>query len=384
MSTQGHEVHAIGRRPAHARKPKRCPAVGRSPGKPLILSIPFAPPPPSLTSIAPTLTPPGPTTTAPSAPVATAPPTVTLPPVSSRTTHCFSAPGACGYPDPSYGNVGPSTACASLTPSGSLTARTAGETIAGRNISGEVTIDAKNVTLTDDCISANGNGVLGSRVVAIGDGVTGTQITHSDVSGANLTSGSVEEALSNNNGGSEGATADHDYIFNCGECVHGAWILTNSYVMSNATIPTDHYEDIYCSDTSFVAEHDVLFNPHEQTADLFCDTNGGGGGPADNHITVTGSLLAGGGYSLYPQGNSSSVGSSTMDVSNDRFARCLGPHVHNAGGGTECSGGEDSNGYYPFGGQYGALDSEATYCPPASGQTWSNNVWDDNDESIGC
>jgi hypothetical protein len=275
-------------------------------------------------------------------------------------------------------------ACSSLTPSGGLTARTAGETIEGKNISGEVTVDAKNVTLTDDCISADGGGTLGSRVVAIKDEATGTRIAYSDVSGADATSGSVQEALSNDEG-NEDTTADHDYIFNCGECVHGTWNLTNSYVTSNANIPSEHYEDIYCSDMTFVAEHDVLLNPHEQTADLFCDTAGGGGGPADNHITVTKSLIAGGGYSLYPQGNSSSVGSSTMDISDNRFARCLTSQVYNSeSGGTECSGGADSNGYYPFGGQYGVVDPEGTYCPPASGQQWSNNVWDDNNETIGC
>jgi hypothetical protein len=299
-------------------------------------------------------------------------------------TGCFPAPGACGYPDPDSGNVGPSGACSSLTPSAGINEHTAGATIQNLNITGEVTISASNVTLANDCISASGGGRLGSRIVSIGDGVTGTKIMHSTVFGANSTSESVEEALSNNNEGT-GTVADHDYIYNCGECVHGTWTLTNSYVTSNATIPSDHYEDIYCNDTTFVAEHDVLINPHEQTANLFCDTNGGGGGPADDHITVTESLLAGSGYGLYPQGNSSSVGSSTMDVTGNRFARCLTAHVFESGtGGTSCKGGADADGYWPFGGYYGVLDADAAYCPPASGQQWSNNVWDDDGEAIGC
>jgi hypothetical protein len=309
-------------------------------------------------------------------------------PRKTKLRDCFRAPGACGYPDPGYANVGPSTACASLEPSSGITADTAGATIRGLNISGEVTITADDVTLTDDCVSAKGNGELGSRVLAIEEGVTGTQITHSDVSGANSTSESVEEALSNNNSDGGNAIADHDYIFNCGECVHGTWTLTNSYVTANATIPLEHYEDVYCNDTTFVAEHDVLINPHEQTADLFCDTNDGSGGAADNHITVIDSLLAGGGYSLYPQGNSSSAGSSAMRIAENRVARCLAPHViDRASGGTDCRGGADSHGYYPFGGQYGVLDSDATYCSPASGRTgqgWSHNVWDNNNVPIGC
>jgi hypothetical protein len=320
-------------------------------------------------------------------PAARSPLAGSVPPSSRRTKlrGCFSAPGACGYPDPSYANVGSSVACSSLTPSSGITADTAGATIQGMNISGEVTVEAKNVTLTDDCVSDKGNGELGSRALAIEDGATGTQITHSDVSGANSTSESVEEALSNNNSDSEAAIADHDYIFNCGECVHGTWTLTNSYVTSNATIPSDHYEDVYCNDTTFVAEHDVLINPHEQTANLFCDTKDGSGGAADNHITLTGSLLAGGGYSLYPQGNSTSVGSSTMRIADNRIARCLTPHViDKASGGTVCRGGADRHGYYPFGGQYGVLDFDATYCSPASGEAWSHNVWDNDNDPIGC
>jgi hypothetical protein len=302
-------------------------------------------------------------------------------------TGCFSAPGACGYPDPKYGNVGPSVACSSLTPSGNVDAGTAGETIQNMDITGEVAVSAKNVTITNDCISSDGGGTLGSRAVTIDDGVTGTQITHSNIGGANSTAGSIEEALSNNYANAN-TVADHDYIHNCGECVHGAWTLTNSYVIVNGTVPNcgsecpDHYEDIYCNDSTFVAEHDVLLNPEGQTAALFCDTGGGSGGPADNHITLTDSLVAGGGYTLYPQGNSSSVGSSTMDISGNRFARCLTAPVHNDG--TECEGGADSHGYWPLGGYYGLVDTEAIYCPPDSGQTWAGNVWDDNNETAGC
>jgi hypothetical protein len=294
------------------------------------------------------------------------------PPTTGQQTSCFVAPGACGYPDPNYDNVGTSAACSSLTPSGEITVSTAGATVQNMNISGGVNIAAKNVTLTNDCISGSGY-----HVVFLNSGATGFQITHTDVFG----SPSVQEAINNNNGNA-GALADHDYIYNCGECVHGAWTLTNSYVTTNATISGEHYEDIYCSDETFVAEHDVLINPHEQTANLFCNADGGGGGPADNHITLTNSLLAGAGYSLYPQGNSTSVGTSTMKIVGNRFARCLTKTVFDREGDATCSGGPDANGYWPNGGYYG-IDAY-TYCPPTAGQEWSNNVWDDNDESVGC
>jgi hypothetical protein len=302
----------------------------------------------------------------------------TPPPSGSR---CFTSPRTCGYPDPAAANVGGSTVCSSLTPSGPITASSQGQTVKGLNITGGVTVSASNVTLANDCITTNGGGRQGSRVVTIANGAKGTRIEHSTISGSNSSSQSVEEGI-NNNYSQSGSVADHDYIYNCGECVHGPWTLTNSYVTSNATISGEHYEDIYCSDATFVAEHDVLINPHEQTANLFCDTRGGGGGAADNHIALKSSLLAGSGFSLYPNGNSSSVGSSTMTVTGNRFARCLSTPVFNQGtGGTSCGGGPDSNGYFPKGGYFGI--ASYIYCSGAN-QIWANNVWDDNGASVGC
>jgi hypothetical protein len=362
------------RKPVHVNKRKKC-SIPRRTKKPLIHLAPFAPSPSTSApvGIAPTLTPP-----------ATAPPVVDVPPKPFPSSGCFAAPGACGFPDPAYANVGPAGGCASLAPSGEVTVTTAGATVEGKNIVGGVNVEAKNVTLTNDCITADGGGSGGSAVVSIGDGDPGTRITYSDISGANGTSEAVEEALSNNNSNSS-TSADHDYIYNCGECVHGEWTLTNSYVIASAIISGAHYEDIYCNDETFIAEHDVLINPHEQTANLFCDTGLGGGGPGDNHITVTGSLLGGSGYSLYPQGNSTSVGSSTMTITGNRFTRCLGKPIFD-GFGNRCEGlveGEaDAHGYYPNGGFYGTVAS--MYCPPTPGQEWSGNVWDDNGATVGC
>jgi hypothetical protein len=303
------------------------------------------------------------------------------PPPPPSDNHCFASPHTCGYPDPSAANVGALTACSSLTPSGPITASAQGQTVEGLNITGGVTVTASNVTLANDCITTNGDSQPGSRVVTIANGATATRIEHSTISGANSTSQSVEEAL-NNNYSQSGSVADHDYIYNCGECVHGPWKLTNSYVMSNATISGEHYEDIYCSDATFVAEHDVLINPHEQTANLFCDTNGGGGGAADNHITLTNSLLAGSGFSLYTDGNSTSVGSSTMTVTGNRFTRCLSTSVFNQGsGGTSCAQGPDGNGYFPKGGYFGI--AAYTYCSGVN-QVWTNNVWDDDGVTVEC
>jgi hypothetical protein len=314
------------------------------------------------------------------------------PSAGSHSRDCFSAPGACGYPDPSYRNVGASSACSSLPHSGSITIRTAGQTVQNLNVTGSVTVREPNVTLNNVCVTYNGGGQLGSTAVDVAGGASNTLIENSTVAGANNSNQSMEVAIDNTGGGS--ATMSKVYAYNCGECIHdGPWTVKDSYVITNGMVGTgDHLEALYCSDQTETLSHDTLLNPADQTAAVFCDTHWGGGGACDNHISINNSLLAGGGFTLYPCGNASSVGSSTMNISNNRFARCItGPIAYNSGtGGTACKGsqgssigsGADSSGYWPYGGYFG-LDAYI-YCPPTSGQAWSGNVWDDNGATAGC
>ncbi len=85
---------------------------------------------------------------------------------------------------------------------------------------------------------------------------------------------------------------------------------------------------------------------------------------------------------LYTCGSQTSAGLSTMNISDNRFARCLTKQVSAPNGGEACSGGADTHGYWPNGGYFGV----AAYinCPPMSGQTWSGNVWDDSGMSVDC
>jgi hypothetical protein len=155
-------------------------------------------------------------------------------------------------------------------------------------------------------------------------------------------------------------------------------------MQAGATFSGSHNEDIYLSDTSITLTHDTLLNSTGQTAVLFGDNYGGGStGPATNDWTVTNSLLAGGGWMAYFDARGTSVGNSKMDIENNRWARCLGKAVFDGDGNT-CSGlgdgANDGYGYFPDGGYYGGpIDG---YC--GAGQTWSGNVWDDNNATISC
>jgi hypothetical protein len=259
-------------------------------------------------------------------------------------------------------------------------------------VTGSITVDAPDVTIENVCVTTDGGGQLGSHAILLESGARNAKIEHVTVGGANQSDQSVEQAIANDSRSIASVTST--YAYNCGECIwNGPWTISDSFVITNGMDGTsDHLEDVYLSDSSATLNHDVLLDPSWQNSTVFGDTQWGSGGPCDNHWTITNSLLAGGGFLIYTCGNASSTGSSTMNISNNRFARCTtGPFRYNRGtGGTACQGsadkaigaGSDSHGYWPDGGYFG-IDAW-TYCPPKSNQTWSGNVWDDNGAPAGC
>jgi hypothetical protein len=247
------------------------------------------------------------------------------------------------------------------------------------------------VRIDNVCVTTDGGGQLGSAAITLLESARDTLIEHTTVAGLDSSGRSVAVAAANHSGNA--ATLSRDYLYNCGECVHDQpWSVNDSYIISNGMQgTTEHIEDIYCNNGTITALHDTLLNPQNSVAEVFCDTNDGRHGACSNHVSVSSSLLAGGGFVLYPCGNASSVGSSTMNVTNNRFGRCVTPPFKQiADGGWNCKGsdagtigsGADSHGYWPNGGHYGL--NAYTYCPPSSGQTWSGNVWDDNQGSARC
>jgi hypothetical protein len=306
--------------------------------------------------------------------------------------NCFAAPGRCGYPDPQYGNVGARSACTSLTPSQSITASTRGQTIEALNVTGTITVTAPGVTIDNVCVTTNGGGQFGSAAVMLRSGAADTLIKDSTIRGANESTQSVQIAVDDLN--RSPATARNVYVSNCGECFWGGpWTIADSYVISSGMQgTTDHMEDLYCSDATETLTHDTLLNPQDQTATVFCDTGFGQGGPCANHITITDSLLAGGASIVYPCGNASSAGSSTMNISRNRIARCTSPPLrYNGGtGGTTCRGsagtsigsGADLHGYWPGGGYFGV--AAYIYCSRVASRTWADNVWDNNSAGVRC
>ncbi len=289
-------------------------------------------------------------------------------------SNCFPSPSTCGYPDPTNTGVPVGT---TLTASGSITASTAGQVISGKDVTGQIFVNANNVTIentrvtqTTTCGTTN---TCGNFAIRVNSGISGTVIRNVET---RTESGKTCEHDIRNQG-SASVTGEGLYLHACDSNWYGYGTLKNSYGIAKIDISTDHVENVYFCSGTFTAEHDTLFNPVEQTAVIFGDTLCGGG----NKYTVKDSLLAGGGYVFYPQANNSNPAGAQTVIEGNHIARCKPKEVSGPGGHWYCQGitnnsrhesPGDGIGYYPNGGSYNV---GSYFSGPL---TWSGNVWDDN------
>jgi hypothetical protein len=278
---------------------------------------------------------------------------------------CFEKLARCGYPSASNTGVPEGT---KLRPRGSIRVTTDGATLSRLRVSGTVTIGADDVTVRESVIRAP-NGGSGTTAIVLEEGAEDFHLERSEVTGPDARHDGLESAVWNHYG-NRGAIASDSYLHGCADCWEGPGRFNNDYIVVNQDYGDSHNEAIYVCGGSVVVKHSTLINRFEQTAAVFGDTSGCG----NNNIRIVDSMLAGGGYIVYPQGNSTSpVGS--MYIYGNRFARCrTKPKYDASSGGTSCQGGPDSSGVFPNGGYFGI----AAYYFFGPGQTWSKNVWDDN------
>lgn len=290
-----------------------------------------------------------------------------------RTSNCFSSPHSCGYPDPSNTGV-PSGV--PLRASGSLQITQQGAVVSGLQVTGSIQVLASNVTIENTRVIQNQTcgpvEACGNSAIEVRDGLTGVVIKN--VETASVPGDTCEHDI-RNTGAS--LTIEGAYLHACDSNLYaqGPTVLKNSYGIAKIEMSEDHIENIYFNETSFTAIHDTLLNPVDQTAVIF--GNSGGGTDVTNctnQLTVLESLLAGGGYSLYPCAHSSQVGSSSTNIQGNHFARCVTPEGYEPESGAHpCKGGPDSSGYFANSGSFGI----ASDYYPGTG-TWRGNVWDNN------
>jgi hypothetical protein len=285
-------------------------------------------------------------------------------PASTHEANCFSQPSKCGYPDATNTGVPSGT---SLRPSGSITVTDDGTTLDGLSITGKVTVAANDVTVENSKIF-QGSGGSGSYAVILNEGAEGFKIKDSEILGPDSHTRGLQSAVWNHYN-NPGATATGVYFHRCADCWEGSGTFRNDYMVVDAAYPGSHDENIYVCGGGVHVDHSTLVNRHGQTATVFGDTADCGA----NRFVVTNSLLAGGGYVLYPQANSESP-TGSMRVTGNRFARCHSAAVYESGsGGTACRDDADASGIFPHGGYYGV----AAYYYLGRGQVWRKNVWDD-------
>jgi hypothetical protein len=297
----------------------------------------------------------------------------------------FPSPGACGYPDPSYGNVGvpPRT---KLTSSGTITIRTAGAVVNGMDVTGEIIVAASNVTITNTRVNLTTGGcgladTCGNALVFQEPGYSNLTLSHVEL--ASSPGVTVEHAVKMYGGG----MLRMEYVYQHGDVDALCWCpaadITDSYSIVHLAIADDHLENIYSESSDVVVNHSVLLNSETTytQGNIFAQTAAGAGVPCDNHFSLTNNLFAGGGHTLDLCAHSTDVGTASLDVENNRFARCITPPMQINGDYWHCAGGADQYGYAPFSGVYAPYAD--MYC--SSGQTtWTGNKWDNNSKPIDC
>lgn len=324
---------------------------------------------------------------------------------SSLPVNCFSSPSSCGYPDAS--TVGVSN-CSSLPswvpsdlPAGSYTYTSGSQVnitasniaISGYNIVGYFFyVESSGFTLDNDCLSFNGalwSGGQSSSVAVWGanSSASGLTVKNSTIEGANNTTESDETLITS--GGGTNADIENNVLENAIEPINGVGagsLIKNNYVLANGSQAGSHSEDIYeSSATGITIENNTLLNPFDQSAVIFGDT--ASSGACVNQFVIENNMLAGGGWPITSCAHSTSVGTSTMDIENNRFARCLGTKTYDSslGGyycgsaapgatGSSSGAGADNNGYWPEGGFFGLASDVYS----GAGQVWSDNYWDNN------
>jgi hypothetical protein len=284
---------------------------------------------------------------------------------SVATGPCFPQPSSCGYPDATYAGVPVGT---TLTPSGSRSLTTDGQVLSGVDLTGMVTVAADNVTIRNSKLHTNAGG-SGTTVIILNQGAEDFTLEDSEVYGNGSKTNAPQSGIWNHYN-NPGARMIRSYVHGSPDNWEGRVdLVKDSFMAVDARYSGAHSENIYICGSTAKVEGSTLYNESGETALIFGDGLCGKG----NTVSVTDSLLAGGGYAIWP--NAKGV-SSPVTIAGNRFARCLGPSRQDADGGYHCTGGADANGFWPRGGHFG-LSVE-----PGNSATWSGNVWDDTGQPV--
>jgi hypothetical protein len=241
-----------------------------------------------------------------------------------------------------------------LTPSGSLTVKTAGAVIEGLDISGTVEINANNVTIRNSRIRA-ASGAASNTILIRTNSYTGTVVQDVELDCASRAQAGIYWT---------GYTLTRVDIHHCigdGADIGGSNVtIQDSWIHDLIEVPGSHNDGIQITSGSNIRLlRNHVTNGNTQTSALKVGADQGD----ISNVTIDGNWIGGGGYALYlgcgtsptwctQKGWPYTVGSAT--VRNNRWLRS-----------PKSPGGP-------------VLRGEVTVMP-----VWSGNVWDDTGAAVG-
>ena len=211
------------------------------------------------------------------------------------------------------------------------------------DITGEINVTARNVTIRDTRVTGGGD-----WVVIVRPGADGLVIEDSEL---RTPAGTPQDIACVLNIGDARPTVLRVNIHGCSAGVSsGGGLVKDSFIHDMASVPgLSHDVGVASNGTgSMQVVHNTIFNQYGQTAAVafYQDFD------VQHNDLVTGNLLGGGGYCIYG-GTGSKGATSNIHITDNRFSRR----------------------YFPTCGQYGYLADYATHDP---GNTFTGNYWDDN------
>ncbi len=281
---------------------------------------------------------------------------------AATATGCQATPSACGYPDATNTGVPPGTTLTSVPAQATsgpgwawdaatqtVNVTTSGTTISGLSITGTLNIAASNVTVKNDQITTSSLYAVSLRHTA------NVTVENSTISGQNATTGRVNYAIDDIYADSTNMNFTRNNIADWRVGINTtSGKITGNYIHDPGFIAGDHTDGIYDNEgtTPLAITGNTIENTLGQTCDIILES--ATGVPVGN-MTVSGNLLAGGGYSIYAGGAQND--STNVKITGNRFGQA----------------------YYPQSGQWGP---QADYQPSGTGNTWTGNTWDNTATTV--
>jgi hypothetical protein len=268
----------------------------------------------------------------------------------------------CGFPDTTNSGVQSGVTLKSVpdqvssgtgwtsTAGGDVTVTGNGAVLSNLIIHGNLDVQASNVTINNVQVITSGAFGVSFRHTS------NDTLENATVSGTDTGAGRVDAAVADVYGDSTGLTIKNDNLYWFRSAVQlTSGMVSGNYIHDPGYITGDHTNGVIANmgDPLTVSGNTIL-NSQGQTDCVSIDDSQDHG--VISNRTITGNLLAGGGYPIYG-GAAFSNTTSNIIITNNHFSKIFFPTV----------------------GQYGI---DAYYNSGDPGNVWTGNVWDDSGQLV--